>query len=289
MLFISLIIFSCSKSDLVLPDEEITNIVPKEPTIKIESETSTVPEKEALNPTNKTLLVKLLTGTIWYGSRLVDTTKYQYDSNGVVSKVMYTNKKNGNFSYGATEFTIDPNSIGSSVTPYVYGLIIHPSGTSSTSYYYCDANKRVNKLVITDIRTEYYVYDSKNRIKEKVEYWNSFHSDTTRYVYFSKSETGLENDYYSELKYQSRFDSEGKPLKSALSQKTDYYLSNTVVNSLKINYPFNFGNEQDYAIERFSVNDSNTIYNFDFNKEGGIEKREYVYNNLSFWTKYIYE
>lgn len=191
-LFLILSVWACNRNDALPPElsevpEEIE--VPEETKPPVSS-TLAFSLPQPLNPSNQALVLKRLNTVVNYGIKKVDTTVYQYNTNGEVVAEYFTNFMQGKHNGGFKKYRAYSENLN--VPDKAYAYITQGSQVTDL---YCDDQKRVIKAVKGNVIT-YYEYDKEGRLSRAVD--SSFNTArVTTYSYFSKSETGLPYDYYT--------------------------------------------------------------------------------------------
>ncbi|MCD8538387.1 MAG: hypothetical protein LRY55_00445 [Leadbetterella sp.] len=270
LLYFSLLFsfWACNRSEAPLPDLSETG---EETPIPEEGKppVSSVPAfalPQSLNPSGRVLLLKRLKTVVSYGTKMVDTTVYQYNTNGEVIAEFFTNFMAGKHDGGSKKYRAYPENLGSADKTYAY-----ITNGSRITELYCDDQKRVMKARKDNVIT-YYEYDQEGRLSRTVD--SSFNTaSVTTYSYFSKNETGLSYDYYT--------------VRSA-SETVTYILSGTVKTVPPVKYLFNYGKGQEYAVERKITNAYEISYSYQFSENNRIQEQNYTLGQYDHWVKYIY-
>lgn len=269
--FLLLSFWACKTDEVKLP--EVSEIpeeaeVPEEP----KGASPSFPVlPQPVNPSGQTLVLKVLSKGISYGFPLVDTTVYQYNTNGEVIAEFSTNaregKQGGSYLRTKKYYAYPENlNIPDKIYAYTTG---YPAGNEE--FLYCDDQKRVIKAR-KDVITAFYEYDHKGRLSRVTE---SHAKSTwiTTYNYFDRSETGLAYDYYTvESPYE----------------KATYILSNTLKARVPVNYVYNYGKGPEYVVERKITNGLEISYNYQLNDHNGIVEKNYTSGQYDLWTRYFY-
>ncbi len=270
--FILLLSFwACATDEVKLPE---VSEIPEETEVPEEQEGSSslfpvLPQP--VNPSGQTLVLKVLKKGISYGFQLVDTTVYQYNTNGEVIAEFFTNAREGKQggSYLRTKkYYAYPENLNLPDKIYAY-TTSYPAGNEE--FLYCDDQKRVIKAR-KGVVTYAYEYDTKGRLSRVTEsHANS--SRITTYDYFDRGETGLSYDYYTV---------------NSPGEKTTYILSGTLKARVPVNYVYNYGKVPEYAVERKIINGLEISYNYQLADHSRILEQNYRSGQYDLWTRYFY-
>lgn len=293
LFLVSITTVSCSKNEVLLPPEQTTVNTPQEAPAP-EVNDYVLPYPSILNPSNHKRIVRIENGSIWYGSRVVDTTVYQYNSQGTIEKEYFTQKIGASptYKYIVKTYTVYPEFLGNVENAHVIESTIYPSGRNYKKEYYCDLDGRVIRTYNNESRiNEYFTYDELGRLSEIAQSLNLQKMYTKRFTYYSKSESNLQIEYYTEHLFSGNWDEQKVP-----TEETEYFYSQKIKNRNFIPYPYNFGKSMsDYQLERVvkkgateSGEDLIQNFTFELNDEGLVEKSQYLYRDNSFYKKYFY-